>query len=71
MKTGFRVVDVPKLDYHGKVVCKRCDKEYPADELIYARPLTGLNSKYLFWYCPTDSCLGRLNYGVYYIKVSS
>lgn len=71
MKTDFHIVDMPKLDYHGKVYCSRCNKEYPADELVYARPLQGPNSKYLYWYCQTDNCQGYLNSGVYYIKVSS
>jgi hypothetical protein len=70
MKPGFRVVDMPKLNHKDRVVCKRCNTEYHADELLYACPLKGPNNTHLSWYCPTHNCLGRLNYGVYYLQVS-
>jgi hypothetical protein len=67
IKDGFRVVDMPKMSYKGKVLCNRCGNEFHSDELVYARPLNGFNSKHLSWYCPTWNCHGHLNSGVYFL----
>lgn len=68
IKEGFKIVDMPKMDYKGKVICNRCGNEFHSDELVYARPLKGFKSKYLSWYCPTWNCRGYLNSGVYFVS---
>lgn len=67
MKPGFQLLDVPKLDHHGRVICNQCGKEYPADEMIYARPLIGPGFRGPRWYCSTWDCNASLDHGVYFL----
>jgi hypothetical protein len=71
VKDGFKIVDMPKLDYKGRVLCNRCGIECDSDQLLYARPLEGFKSKYLSWYCPTWNCHGHLSSGVYFLSTST
>jgi hypothetical protein len=67
IKDDFKVVDIPKMDYKGKVLCNRCGREFHSDELVYGHPLKGFRNKYPSWYCPTWNCQGYLNSGVSFV----
>lgn len=65
-----RLVDIlPLIPPHsGLLHCSRCDKEFESTELMCGHRW---NDSTLYWYCPTEDCNGRLDYGIYYVEVSS
>lgn len=70
IKEGFKVIDIPKMDYKGMVYCTQCGTEFAADQLVCAMALKGFNKNYSFWYCPTWNCNGHIPNGVYFVSGS-
>jgi uncharacterized C2H2 Zn-finger protein len=67
MKEDFHSIPISPPKDFGLLHCTRCNEEFHSSKLICGHRT---NDTHLHWFCPTSSCYGHMDNGIYAVEVS-